>query len=131
MQDIITNGIVLHQSACVVEGLKIFGTRFCWPKQQWEINEHWSQIPKDTDILVTHGPPQGILDGGSGCGALLGVIRKIRPRLVVFGHIHSAHGVVVGTEEDEGITFVNAAICGADSYTPVSEPIIVELEISV
>jgi hypothetical protein len=27
----------------------------------------WRAIPNDTDILVTPGPPQGILDGGQGC----------------------------------------------------------------
>ncbi|MDP2435619.1 MAG: metallophosphatase domain-containing protein [archaeon] len=129
MRDVITNGLVLNQSACTVHGLKVFGTRFCWPRKEWEHSEHWAEIPPDTDILLTHGPPEGILDGGSGCGALSRAIRKIKPRLVVFGHVHSAHGLLEGKGEYEGITFVNAAICGGDSYLPVYSPTIITLDI--
>ncbi|KAL8868278.1 MAG: hypothetical protein Q9174_005092 [Haloplaca sp. 1 TL-2023] len=52
-------------------------------------------IPDGTDILVTHGPPRGHLDGlvkKSGCAFLAMEIAGARPRLVVFGHIHFGRG---------------------------------------
>ena len=68
-------------------------------------------IPDGTDILVTHGPPAGILDRtyrgeAVGCQDLLDRVRAVRPRLHVFGHIHEAAGVV----GSEGTTFVNASV---------------------
>lgn len=53
----------------------------------------WSMIPENTDILVTHGPPYGILDTNiqnqhTGCPHLLQRVLAIKPRLHVFGHIH-------------------------------------------
>ena len=40
-----------------------------------EAHEKWSAIPEDLDILITHGPPQGVLDSvGSvqaGCPELM------------------------------------------------------------
>ena len=49
------------------------------------------------DILLTHGPPAGILDRTSrgddvGCEHLLSAVRKCRPRLHCFGHIHEGWG---------------------------------------
>lgn len=50
-------------------------------------------MPDDTDILLVHGPPKGHLDfGGKGCPNLLRELRRVRPSLVVFGHIHAGHG---------------------------------------
>ncbi|KAI1388826.1 Metallo-dependent phosphatase [Hypoxylon trugodes] len=68
-----------------------FGT---WAFQYPPIRDVWTNsIPKGTDILLTHGPPRGHLDlGGKGCRFLLKEIWRVRPRLVVFGHIHADHG---------------------------------------
>lgn len=91
----------------------------------------YSVIPKGTDILVTHGPPFGVLDrpGGTGfnngCRELLAAVRRIRPRLHVFGHIHSAYG----THRENGTVFVNAALCG-DRRGIEQGPIVVELDLS-
>ncbi|RDA96138.1 hypothetical protein CP533_1776 [Ophiocordyceps camponoti-saundersi (nom. inval.)] len=52
----------------------------------------FSRVPPQTDVLVTHGPPKNHLDLGLGCPGLLREIWRIRPRLHVFGHIHSAYG---------------------------------------
>jgi hypothetical protein len=51
-------------------------------------------VPDDTDILLTHGPPRGHLDGfkRSGCTFLAKEVARVRPRLVVFGHIHIGYG---------------------------------------
>ncbi|KAI0268294.1 Metallo-dependent phosphatase-like protein [Gloeopeniophorella convolvens] len=81
-----------------------------------------SSFPR-TDILLTHGPPHGILDrvddGSSvGCEALSARLTELRPRLHLFGHIHEAHGVKAGEWAHPGnkpthTVFVNAATYGA------------------
>jgi Icc-related predicted phosphoesterase len=49
------------------------------------------------DIMLTHGPPLGILDRTSrgedvGCKHLRRAVERCKPRLHVFGHIHEAAG---------------------------------------
>jgi hypothetical protein len=49
------------------------------------------------DVMMTHGPPMGVLDttykGESvGCQHLLRAARRCKPRLHCFGHIHEAWG---------------------------------------
>lgn len=99
-----------------------------------ELLEKWKLIPTDTDILITHGPPKGILDGVhkikfSGrskepehCGSVSlrnEVLLRIRPRLHLFGHIHEWGGQIV----DIGPTrFINCSVLDA-IYDPV-QPIV-------
>ncbi|KAM0804880.1 hypothetical protein BDR22DRAFT_878873 [Usnea florida] len=47
-----------------------------------------------TDIILTHGPPRGHLDGfkKSGCAFLAREVMRVQPRLVVYRHIHEGHG---------------------------------------
>jgi len=88
---------------------------------------NWARIPEDTDILITHGPPFGILDCASrsniheGCPELLEAVLLVKPRLHVFGHIH--HGY--GTRSTGDTLFVNAALLGASGLS--RKPIVVEL----
>lgn len=89
--------------------------------------QRFAAIPEGVDVLVTHGPPKGVLDantGGIACGslALLDWIQKYEPRLVVCGHIHEGHGIaMVGNT-----LVVNAASCTYD-YKPTNQPIVLEL----
>ncbi|KAL8799470.1 MAG: hypothetical protein Q9182_005875 [Xanthomendoza sp. 2 TL-2023] len=52
-----------------------------------------------TDIVMTHGPPKGILDwsaqGNVGCPNLLKAIQRVRPKMHCFGHVHEGYGVEV------------------------------------
>jgi Icc-related predicted phosphoesterase len=70
----------------------------------------YSAIPSDTQILITHTPPYGILDGDhhDGCPELRAAVKRLRPSLHVFGHVHSGYGV----EVIEQTTYVNAALFG-------------------
>jgi hypothetical protein len=53
----------------------------------------WEEkIPRATDILITHTPPRSHLDVDLGCAGLLQEIWRVKPRLHVFGHVHSGHG---------------------------------------
>ncbi len=64
-----------------------------------ELASKWKAIPDNVDILITHGPPKGILDMAEngylcGCPHLRHeVLTRVQPRLHVFGHIHEAYGI--------------------------------------
>lgn len=110
---------------------------WAWNRFPDEIIKHWDKIPNGIDILVTHGPPHGILDkvlkfNGPkceweedyvGCPQLLKKVLEIKPKLHVFGHIHQGYGEkIVG-----GIQFVNASLLD-DQYQLVNKPFIYNLE---
>ena len=76
---------------------------------------HWSNIPADTHVLVTHGPPFGILDLSPDQAERMGdpeLRNRVKElpalKLHAFGHVHGAHGAV----EQHGITFANVALMG-------------------
>jgi predicted phosphodiesterase len=95
----------LYEEEFQTSGLRLWGS----PMTPWfrgmafnrprgeALREHWARIPAGLDLLITHGPPQGLRDrtffGASvGCADLLARVREVPPRLHVFGHIHEAHG---------------------------------------
>lgn len=62
------------------------------------------------DIMLTHGPPVGILDGVGpdmsqhvGCENLLRAAKRARPRVHLFGHIHEGWGAVRGTYDPNAV----------------------------
>ncbi|TVY60756.1 putative rhamnogalacturonate lyase C, partial [Lachnellula suecica] len=61
---------------------------------QYERDSHpWKgRIPQETDVLITHTPPRYHLDINLGCVGLLNEIWQVKPKLHVFGHVHSGHG---------------------------------------
>ena len=151
------NLIYLEDSSVIIEGRKFYGSPWQPWYYDWAFNfplmdgasklfpemfrdqkaaiKKWSQIPKDTNVLITHCPPTGIGDkviGGDDHVA----DTQLRERLFdlpmlsahVFGHIHTGHGLYLKGKEDgfdNLITFVNAAICDAD-YEPIQPPIVFE-----
>ena len=109
---------LLHNEGLTLpNGLKLWGSAHTPNYHDWafmlepsEIFEAWDKIPKDTDILITHGPPKGILDDsyrgpGIGCPELLNKVKEINPKVHVFGHAHQGKGILqIGPT-----LFVNAA----------------------
>jgi Icc-related predicted phosphoesterase len=136
---LITNGVYLEDSGVEVEGLKFWGSPVQPPFNNWAFNvqrgapirRHWDKIPMGTDVLVTHGPPFGMLDQSRpmtdhlGCEELAEVVEKVAPRLHLFGHIHGGHGRLRGSN---GCEFVNGSVLN-EHYMLVYEPRIVDLEI--
>ena len=126
----------LHDSGCLLDGgLSVWGS----PWQPWflswafnlrrgpELAAKWRLIPDATDVLVTHGPPMGVLDHtvsghAVGCEDLLAAIERVRPRLHVFGHIHEGYG----THRAGGTLFVNASTCTLD-YRATNPAVVVDL----
>lgn len=125
------NVIYLNDSGVEIEGLSIYGSPvqpffFNWAfnRQRGEdIAQHWKLIPPNTDILITHGPPYGILDETFrkekvGCEELIKKVEEIQPKVHIFGHIHEAYGQVQKGET----LFVNASVVNL-AYQLVNEPI--------
>lgn len=131
---------LLIEETVEIEGVKIYGSPitpwfydWAWNRHRGEgIQKHWDAIPNDTNILVTHGPPHGILDTSEypdgtprnanlGCLQLMTRIKEL-PELDLhfFGHIHSPGGRQL---HSDGVSFYNAAICD-ERYYP-SNPITV------
>ena len=78
-------------------------TQFYWPAEEY-FQPPYAAIPAGVDVLVCHGPVQGHVDGGTGCPALRQHVARVRPRLVVCGHIHEARGVVDGAGDGWKVT---------------------------
>ena len=116
---VITNAHLLINSGVEVASLKIWGSpvtpyanvAFGMPERADRIML-WSQIPAGLDILITHSPPYGVLDAAEGeahhggCRELRAAVVEKRPRLHVFGHVHSGYGATKSPKT----TFVNAAL---------------------
>jgi Icc-related predicted phosphoesterase len=64
-----------------------------------------------TDILVTHAPPRGIHDAAdlahTGFEAFQRLIRAVRPRLVLHGHMHRWTGTEVRETQVDGTRILN------------------------
>jgi Icc-related predicted phosphoesterase len=121
-----------------INGIKIYGTpwqpefynwAFNLPRRGHELEEKWSKIPNDTDILITHGPPQGHLDTSGppynqpllGCELLRVRVDEIKPKIHVFGHIHGSFGY----KESDGTHFINASVLN-ENYKTVNNGITVD-----
>jgi Icc-related predicted phosphoesterase len=129
-QKLVTNAIYLNNSGVEIEGLKIwgsplspispkFGTDWAFQIERGkEIRKYWENIPIDTDILITHGPPFGVLDkfkfgSNEGCKDLLDIVQnQINPKLHIYGHVHEAHGLIQIGETK----YINASIAGFPNW---------------
>jgi predicted phosphohydrolase len=107
--------IYLQDSGTTIEGLRFWGSPWQPEFANWAFNlprgprlaERWALIPDDTDVLITHGPPEGFGDwtraDRCGCADLLEAVRRVGPRLHMFGHIHQDGGLW----RDGGVCFCN------------------------
>lgn len=141
-KSLMTNCIYLEDSTITIEGLKIYGTPrtplyghhlvgFMISRsdvQMWE--EACAKIPTDTDILISHGPPLGILDAnykGEMCGSevlLRHVVERVKPKYHIFGHIHESYGIAT----NGSTVFANAATCNIGfPMTATNPPLVFDI----
>lgn len=132
IERIIPNGIIyLNDTGIDIEGISIWGSPVSPRFFDWAFNRdrgahiksHWDLIPNKTDILITHGPPLNILDRTIrgdlvGCEDLTNAVKRINPRVHVFGHIHEAYGVI----EQAKTKFINASVLDV-KYKLVNPPV--------
>jgi Icc-related predicted phosphoesterase len=125
---ILTNAIYLENSGTTINGVSLWGSPYTPEFLHWSFmyprgtaaERYWDQIPAGLDVLITHGPPAGILDQTAageahlGCEELLQAVEQKKPRTHVFGHIHGG----AGTFQNEATNFVNAAYLN-EQYRPL------------
>jgi Icc-related predicted phosphoesterase len=96
------------------------------------LNEKFSLIPDDIDILITHGPMLGVLDINKqqqhcGSKSLKKHINRVKPALHIFGHIHEQGGnETVYKCEGVNTWCVNCSYVDGD-YKPVNTAIRLEI----
>ncbi len=128
------SGVVYMQDiALTIDGVKFYGSPWMPEYNKWyfmldpgsELNKYRRMIPLDTNVLITHCPPYGILDYSNtrvfyGCRSLLNRIEKLNDLQVhIFGHIHEQHG-------SRADMFYNVSICNR-SYENVNPPTIIDI----
>jgi Icc-related predicted phosphoesterase len=103
--------IYLENESVVIDGIKIFGSphtpnfgNWAFMKERNKLERFWRlAIDEDVNIVVTHGPPKGILDKSYDrennlecCGdkSLLNRILEVQPTYSLFGHIHNCKDIV-------------------------------------
>jgi Icc-related predicted phosphoesterase len=134
--------IYLENSGTEIEGIKFWGipsVKWCGPYKHFtyltsdEEVRIFSKIPVATDILITHSPPYGILDsspdirnegGRRGSKALLDMVNRIRPRYHIFGHEHTAYGIM----QNQHTIFINSSIVN-NSESLLNKPIIFDFNL--
>lgn len=134
--DLYPNVKYLLDQQTIIDGVKIYGSPWQPEFYQWAFNlprngedlqEKWFWIPNDTDILVTHGPPWGHCDvtpygnQNVGCELLRVRVDEVKPKIHVFGHVHSGYGY----KFHEGTHFINAAVLN-ERYKYENKPITIE-----
>lgn len=118
----------LEDSGVTIDGIKFWGSPITPEFNNWyfnrargaQIKRHWDLIPDDTDVLITHGPPHGVLDKcpmSVGCEELLKAVQRVQPRIHAFGHIHEGGGArQIGPTH-----FINCSMLDG-WYKPVRKP---------
>lgn len=129
--------IYLENSSCEIDGVKFWGSPVTPWFFNWAFNVHrgvlirkyWNEIPEDVDVLITHGPPHGILDTVNqyedclGCEELFERVDNLtRPLVHAFGHIHGGYGQAQFGRQ----RFYNASVVN-EAYKVVNKPWEVEL----
>lgn len=136
-----STAIYLQDSMVEIDGIKFWGAPWQPEFFDWGFNvprgpkiaAKWDLIPLDTDILLTHGPPKGILDKCPnmipekpwvhvGCEDLANAVKRVRPKVHAFGHIHEGYGRHIA----DGTEYINASIC-TGNYRPTNLPQILDL----
>lgn len=140
----VTNKIIyLQDDGVEIDGVKFWGSpwqpEFCnWafnlPRHGDELFRVWNLIPRNTNILITHGPPYGILDLAQmhlppypqnvGCELLRHRLEEIEISYHCYGHLHEGFGVDARTLKT---VCINASICNF-SYNPINKPIVLDYD---
>ena len=124
---------VLIDRVCDLLGYKFFGSPWtpsfgrdwAYMRSRQKMSDVWQAVPDGTEILLTHGPPKGILDMSydvekgsdtlvrAGCNSLARRVSEIKPMVHAFGHMHDwLPGLLnFGAFRRDGTTFINASCC--------------------
>lgn len=135
-RDMMTHCVYLQDEAVTIDHVNFYGSPWQPTFFNWAFNlprgaplrEKWELIPKDTHVLITHGPPHGIRDVVAkgrhvGCKELLAVVKEVQPLCHIFGHIHEDAGVF----QTQETCFINASSLDL-AYDLVNAPIVFDID---
>lgn len=105
--------IYLENEYVAIDGINIFGSphtpqfgQWAFMKDRVKLERFWRKAIDEgdpCDIIIVHGPPKGILDKSysrdhymEACGdrSLLNRVLEIKPKLMLFGHIHNCEDII-------------------------------------
>ena len=145
---------VLKDTSCMIDDVLFFGSPYTPEFCNWSFmytrgqgHEHWNKIPAGTNVLITHGPPYGVLDqvpvwaedspwvrSHVGCKELRDRVQELQNvknyphhmdlKLHVFGHIHECGGQVEPGGYGE-TTFANVSLLRTDGT--IGKPLVIEI----
>lgn len=126
----------LQDQMTEIDGVRFYGMPWTPEFNGWAFNlerrgrdmvRKCEQIPTSTDVLITHGPPYHILDdspdGRFGCLDLLVAVRRVQPKVHIFGHNHMGYGAMAWYHT----RFNNVSTCDM-ACNPVNLPVVIDLE---
>lgn len=100
------NITLLEDSGIAYEGITFYSISSRKIQQMEWIGDECG-LAVNTDFLITHIPPKGVLDEGIGSETLLHATLERHPKFHLFGHVHSQGG---RCEEKREITFINVSV---------------------
>ena len=92
------------------------------------LKEIWDTIPLETEIIICHTMPYGILDGvlpkmqSVGSLTLKDAVKRVQPYIFIGGHLHESHGQYF----DGRTNYYNVSILN-ERYQLENEPTIIEV----
>lgn len=108
--------------------------RWAFMRQPRDLVAAYAAIPDSVDILVSHQPPYGHVDRAFdletarvehvGSRELLAAIERVRPKIVICGHVHRAFG----RSEHRGIPVYNVSVVD-ETYQLVNAPTVIDLPV--
>lgn len=127
--------IYLEDSGIKLDGIYFYGSPWTPQYRSWafmqddaDLSRYYAHIPNDVDVLITHGPPFGILDKEEDqerCGSrtLLNRVKELKNlKHHIFGHIHESYG----EEKIDDVTFHN--VCALNgNYRYQNPPQVIDL----
>ncbi|MGR3679722.1 MAG: metallophosphatase domain-containing protein [Paracoccaceae bacterium] len=129
------NAVYLADSGYEYRGVRFYGSPWvpdlrdhAFYAAEPELQRAWKKIPDNTDVLITHAPPFGVLDMSSrgqnlGCPHLTQRLMETVPRFHCFGHVHASGG----TMQRNGTSYINAASVQSGRDKPLRKPVSIRI----
>lgn len=134
----------LENTSIELESIKFWGTPYSVQFFDWafmydrggnKANKIWNSMPRDTDIVLSHGPPLNILDWSpvihqyypqnAGCPIMRHRIEETAPKLVCIGHIHESRGIDTSTLDPTWV--INASIWD-HHINKIHKPVVIDID---
>lgn len=129
------NIVVLNNTSYKYKNVKFYGSPNCNyipgflnTFSEETLEELFATMPDDTDVLITHSPAYGIGDTTYGddyhlgSASLLEKIRQVKPKIHIFGHVHTGKKFI----KENGTSFYNVSIVD-ENYEIAYKPTIVRV----